>query len=130
MDRQPIRVSSSEGYALWAVTWDSTPSPIVALEHRTLLPWIENLHPRRTIDVGCGTGRWTADCRHRCDARRHAIHRRPQFTLRGRPPRPTPLRFPSRSACADLFCAPDPRSHSRRAAAPAELSRILGPAAF
>ena len=32
----------------------------MALEHRTLLPWIARLHPRRAIDVGCGTGRWTA----------------------------------------------------------------------
>jgi malonyl-CoA O-methyltransferase len=55
-----ISVPAVEGYRLWAETWDSTPSPIVALEHRMLLPWIESLTPRRTIDVGCGTGRWTA----------------------------------------------------------------------
>jgi malonyl-CoA O-methyltransferase len=55
----PIRVSAREGYALWADTWDATPSPIVALEHRVLQPWIASLHPRRAIDVGCGTGRWT-----------------------------------------------------------------------
>jgi malonyl-CoA O-methyltransferase len=54
-----IHVSAREGYALWAETWDATPSPIVALEHRALLPWILPLHPRRAIDVGCGTGRWT-----------------------------------------------------------------------
>jgi malonyl-CoA O-methyltransferase len=57
-------VPAVEGYRLWAETWDATPSPIVALEHRTLLPWLEPwmdaLTPRRTIDVGCGTGRWTA----------------------------------------------------------------------
>lgn len=53
-----IQVSAAEGYALWADTWDATPSPIVALEHRILLPWIAGLHPRRAIDVGCGTGRW------------------------------------------------------------------------
>lgn len=58
-----IRVSAREGYALWADTWDLTPSPIVALEERSLLPWVTRLHPlhpRRAIDVGCGTGRWTA----------------------------------------------------------------------
>jgi len=54
-----IRVSAREGYALWADSWDATPSPIVALEHRALLPWIADLRPRRAIDVGCGTGRWT-----------------------------------------------------------------------
>lgn len=56
----PTRVSVAEGYALWAETWDATPSPIVALEERTLLPWISRLRPHRTIDAGCGTGRWAA----------------------------------------------------------------------
>jgi malonyl-CoA O-methyltransferase len=60
MSAGPIQVSATEGYALWADTWDSTPSPIVALEHRVLLPWIRDLHPRRAVDVGCGTGRWAA----------------------------------------------------------------------
>jgi len=55
-----IAISPAEGYALWAAEWDSTPSPIVALEHRVLTPWIADLRPRRAIDVGCGTGRWTA----------------------------------------------------------------------
>ena len=55
-----IRVSARQGYALWAETWDATPSPIVALEERALLPWIARLHPRRAFDVGCGTGRWTS----------------------------------------------------------------------
>jgi malonyl-CoA O-methyltransferase len=55
-----IGVSAREGYALWASTWELTPSPIVALEQRALLPWVARLHPRRAIDVGCGTGRWTA----------------------------------------------------------------------
>lgn len=55
-----IPISARDGYALWAETWDCTPSPIVALEQRYLLPWIERLEPRRAIDVGCGTGRWTA----------------------------------------------------------------------
>jgi len=54
-----VRVGAREGYALWAETWDATPSPIVALEERALLPWITRLHPSRAVDVGCGTGRWT-----------------------------------------------------------------------
>ena len=52
-------VSAAEGYRLWADTWDDTPSPIAALEERSLLPWIAALEPRRAVDVGCGTGRWT-----------------------------------------------------------------------
>jgi SAM-dependent methyltransferase len=60
MSSSASNISSREGYALWADTWDSTPSPIVALEHRHLLPWIESLTHRLCVDVGCGTGRWTA----------------------------------------------------------------------
>jgi malonyl-CoA O-methyltransferase len=53
-------ISARAGYELWAADWDATPSPIVALERRMLLPWIERLHPRRALDIGCGTGRWTS----------------------------------------------------------------------
>lgn len=53
-------VSAVDGYQLWAETWDATPSPIVALEHRALLPWLELSTHRHAVDVGCGTGRWTA----------------------------------------------------------------------
>jgi SAM-dependent methyltransferase len=56
-----IPVSAAEGYALWAETWDSTPSPIVALERRGLTPWLAGLHPTRAVDIGCGTGRWTRE---------------------------------------------------------------------
>lgn len=52
-------VSPAVGYALWAPTFDRTPSPIIALEERMLAPWIADAAPRRAIDVGCGTGRWT-----------------------------------------------------------------------
>jgi malonyl-CoA O-methyltransferase len=55
-----VQVSAREGYALWAEEWDRTPSPIVAVEERALLPWIARVSARRAIDVGCGTGRWTA----------------------------------------------------------------------
>ena len=55
-----IPVDARAGYRLWAETWDATPSPIVAVEHRTLRPWMEEFQLRRAIDVGCGTGRWTA----------------------------------------------------------------------
>jgi malonyl-CoA O-methyltransferase len=54
---EAIAVSARAGYALWAATWDTTPSPIVALEERALLPWITA--PQRAVDIGCGTGRWT-----------------------------------------------------------------------
>ena len=52
-------VSAAEGYALWAETFDATPSPIIALEERMLRPWLAGPAQRRAVDVGCGTGRWT-----------------------------------------------------------------------
>ena len=56
---EAVRVAASAGYALWAGTWDTTPSPVVAVEERLVRPWLAGLTPRRTLDVGCGTGRWT-----------------------------------------------------------------------
>lgn len=57
------RVSAADGYELWAASWDDTPSPIVAVEERALRPWMGALRPRQAVDVGCGTGRWTAPLR-------------------------------------------------------------------
>lgn len=56
---EAVAVSAREGYALWAESWDATPSPVVAVEERALSPWLEGLQPHRAVDVGCGTGRWT-----------------------------------------------------------------------
>ncbi len=51
-------VSATEGYRLWAESFDASGSPIVALEARHLSPWLADLAGLRVIDVGCGTGRW------------------------------------------------------------------------
>jgi len=47
-----------DAYQRWASAWDSDPSAIVALESRTLAPWLANLRGRRIVDISCGTGRW------------------------------------------------------------------------
>ena len=60
MTSEAVLVSARAGYALWAETWDDAGSPIVALEERYLTPWLAELRPRRALDVGCGTGRWTS----------------------------------------------------------------------
>ena len=125
-----IRVSAQEGYALWADTWDATPSPIVALEHRALLPWILHLHPGRAIDVGCGTGRWTA----RLSA--IGLDASPAMLamaagkpgLHGRLAVADATALPMASASADLvLCALTLGHISDRAAAMREFARILAP---
>jgi malonyl-CoA O-methyltransferase len=51
-------LAAREAYRLWAESWDSDPSAIVALESRHLTPWLANLRGRRVLDISCGTGRW------------------------------------------------------------------------
>src|ERR1035437_2567599 len=125
-----IRVSAREGYALWADTWDATPSPIVALEQRALLPWIARLHPRRAIDVGSGTGRWTA----RLSA--IGVDASPAMLavaagkpgLRGRLAAADATALPIASGAADLvLCALTLGCIRDQAAAMHEFARILAP---
>jgi malonyl-CoA O-methyltransferase len=52
------RVSASEGYALWAETYDWAPNPLLALEERVLDPLLPDPNDKDVVDVGCGTGRW------------------------------------------------------------------------
>ncbi len=126
-----IRVSAGEGYALWADTWDSTLSPIVALEHRALLPWIAPLHPRRAIDLGCGTGRWTA-CLSAI-----GVDASPAMLavaavkpgLHGRLAVADATALPIANGAADLVLCALTLGHIRdQAAAMGEFSRILAPA--
>jgi malonyl-CoA O-methyltransferase len=123
-------VSPVEGYALWAATWDTTPSPIVALEHRVLLPWIERFHPRRVIDVGCGTGRWASPLS------AIGIDISPAMLaiaadkpgLGGRLIAADATALPIRAACADLVLCTLTLGHlGNPMAAMQELSRILEP---
>jgi SAM-dependent methyltransferase len=51
-----VLVSAAEGHRIWAPTYDDGLNPLLALEERTLGP----LRATTVIDVGCGTGRWTA----------------------------------------------------------------------
>lgn len=53
-----IQVTASEGYRLWAPTYDRGPNPLVALESRVLSGLLGELRGRRVLDVACGTGRW------------------------------------------------------------------------
>ncbi len=54
------RVSVTEGYDLWAATYDRDPNPLLALEERALQPLLPDVRGKRVLDVACGTGRWLA----------------------------------------------------------------------
>jgi SAM-dependent methyltransferase len=126
----PIPVSAADGYALWAATWDATPSPIVALEHRMLLPWIRRHHPKRVIDVGCGTGRWTSPLSaigiDLSPAMLAIAAQKP--SLQGRLIAADATALPIRTASADLVLCTLTLGHvPNPIAALRELSRILEP---
>ena len=125
-----IQVSAREGYALWAETWDTTPSPIVALEERALLPWITGLQPRRVVDIGCGTGRWTTRLSAiGVDASLAMLAVAAAKTgLRGRLAVGDATALPIASAAADLVLCALTLGHIRnQTAAMHEFARILAP---
>ena len=57
---EPVLLSPEAGYRLWAPSWDHDPSPIVALEERTIAPRLGDLRGKRFVEASCGTGRWLA----------------------------------------------------------------------
>jgi malonyl-CoA O-methyltransferase len=125
-----IRVSTREGYGLWADSWDSTHSPIVALEHRMLLPWIERTRAVRAIDVGCGTGRWTGRLGAiGLDASREMLeYARGKSGLRGRLAVADAAALPIADGAADLVLCALTLGHIRdQGAAMREFARILTP---
>lgn len=55
---RPRPVSASEGYQLWAPTYDLDPNPLLAAEERAVSPMLCRVAGMRVLDVACGTGRW------------------------------------------------------------------------
>jgi ubiquinone/menaquinone biosynthesis C-methylase UbiE len=60
-----MRVTAIEGHRNWASSYDAGPNPLLALETRVLQERLSPLHPRRFLDVACGTGRWMMWARQR-----------------------------------------------------------------
>ena len=59
----PAALPPLEAYRRWAPSWESDPSPIVALETRYLMPWLADLAGRHFVDLSCGSGRWLVHAR-------------------------------------------------------------------
>ena len=48
---EPVLLSPEAGYRLWAPSWDRDPSPIVALEERTIAPRLADLSDAKLRDT-------------------------------------------------------------------------------
>lgn len=53
-------VPALEGHRIWSRTYDVDPNPLLALDMRLVAERLGPLRGARVVDVGCGTGRWTA----------------------------------------------------------------------
>jgi len=56
---------ASEGYALWASTYDREQNPLISLEAEVVRPMLDCYPPGVALDAACGTGRWAAYLRER-----------------------------------------------------------------
>jgi ubiquinone/menaquinone biosynthesis C-methylase UbiE len=51
-------LTPSNGYRLWAESYDSEANPMLSLEERISMPLLPRLKGLNVLDLGCGTGRW------------------------------------------------------------------------
>lgn len=54
-----------EAHRIWAEVYDTEPNPLLALEYRLLSGKLILREADRILDLGCGTGRWITNLRHR-----------------------------------------------------------------
>jgi cytosine/adenosine deaminase-related metal-dependent hydrolase/ubiquinone/menaquinone biosynthesis C-methylase UbiE len=52
------RLSTTDGYRLWARSYDDELNPMLSLERRFLEPLLPAVAGLDVVDLGCGTGRW------------------------------------------------------------------------
>jgi SAM-dependent methyltransferase len=55
-----VDAPASEGYAVWASTYDRDDNPLVDIDNAVLGPRLDRYPPGRALDAACGTGRWAA----------------------------------------------------------------------
>jgi cytosine/adenosine deaminase-related metal-dependent hydrolase/SAM-dependent methyltransferase len=51
-------LTATDGYRLWANSYDREPNPLLTLERRILEPLLPPLKGLDILDIGCGTGCW------------------------------------------------------------------------
>jgi SAM-dependent methyltransferase len=95
-------LTPSDGYRLWAESYDRDPNPMLSLEQRMLGLFLPPVADRDVVDLGCGTGRWL-------NVMKHAGAR----SLFGIDPSPEMLSYAQaklgnsvRLLCADCLTAP------------------------
>lgn len=49
---------ATDGYAVWAETYDDEGNPLIEVDRATLAPLIARHAPGAALDAACGTGRW------------------------------------------------------------------------
>jgi malonyl-CoA O-methyltransferase len=131
----PIQIAPLPAYSLWAKTWESDPSAIVALESRWIAPWLSNLNGQVVVDLSCGSGRWLTHAQ-RQGATVFGTDLCPEMLLQawqkpglaGRLALADTRRLPLASGCADLtLCALSLGHLSPMESALAEMARIVRP---
>jgi ubiquinone/menaquinone biosynthesis C-methylase UbiE len=104
-------VDSMHGHAAWSAGYDDAPNAPLALEQRTVEPWLAARSFHTVADVACGTGRW-ARWAAAAGALAIGMDLCREMLTGGRRPVPQAfiqadaLRLPLRDACSDLvICA-------------------------
>jgi SAM-dependent methyltransferase len=53
-----MRVSALEGHRVWAPVYGESNNPVLALERRSMIPFLGPMPPKHVADVACGLGYW------------------------------------------------------------------------
>jgi ubiquinone/menaquinone biosynthesis C-methylase UbiE len=53
-----LKLAVQPAYELWAVSYDSTPNAMLALEERSFSASATEFFNKDVVELGCGTGRW------------------------------------------------------------------------
>ena len=104
----PFCLSPSDGYRLWADTYDRAPNPMLSLEQRILEPLLPALTGLDVVDLGCGTGRWLDALKGAGARSLLGVDVSPEMLSHAR----TKLGDSARLVCADYTNAPIDRASS------------------